>query len=69
MQTRPGLLRGLLTFRVSLVIEHVGVTAFFPEIFRESVTSPHDFEPRIFRLVNFYRPLLGMANVGVAADA
>ena len=44
----PGLFRSLLTFGVSLVIEHEGVAAFLPEIFRERVTSPHRFQPRIF---------------------
>src|SRR5262249_8835453 len=48
IQAGAWLFGSLLTFRVCLIIEHVGVTTFFTEISCESITSPHGLKPRIF---------------------
>ena len=49
-----GLSRDLLALGKRLIVEHVRVTAFFPEIFRKRVSRPHCFQPRIL-----FEPRLG----------
>src|SRR5262249_37321336 len=48
LQAGAWLFGGLLTFRVSLVVEHIGMTTFFAEIPGESITGPHGLKPWIF---------------------
>ena len=52
-----GLLRNLLAFGERLILQHIRVTAFFPEVFRKRITGPHDFQPRIFFESRFNQPL------------
>ncbi len=42
------LLRNLLPLCEHLIVEHVRMTAFFSEVFRERVPRPHYFQTRIF---------------------
>src|SRR5262245_43031666 len=48
MEAGSWLFRRLLTLRISLVIEHVRVSALLPEILCESVARPHRLQTRIF---------------------
>jgi hypothetical protein len=43
----PRLVELLHALRIGLIVEHVGVAAFFTEVGRERVAGPHPLQPRI----------------------
>jgi hypothetical protein len=43
-----GLMCDPLPFGERLIVEHVRVAAFFPEVFRERISGPYYFQSRVF---------------------
>src|SRR5215213_654914 len=62
VDARAGLFRNLLTLGERLIIEHIRMTAFFPEIFRKRISRPDDLQARILfeARLRDYRTRIGL---------